>query len=617
MAKGNRNKKSQRRQDVLPETTSPEQLLLTDLETQHVYVESLKSQGDRGFALIAAAAFVKGMRDSGYRSTATAIDELVDNAYQSQADRVDLLCTTDRGKAVGDIFVVDNGHGMEPEMIRAAVLWGGTHRFNDRNGFGRYGFGLPSAAVSMTEHYAVYSKIASGQWHKVEINLLDVATGKLTNSDGLIVAPTPEPAELPAYVSAYLGDRVPEAGTVIHLIESDRLTSGFRLVQSFEQKMLEHLGVIYRGLLRNCSIYVNNRAVEVVDPLFIDPNARYYDIETGIRAQALPTTEFSVRTANGTAEGVVRLRFSYMHPNFQHDADGKRHNGRFGVMKENNAYLIVTRAGRQVDLVSRPQYAKESDNTTIVNFDRNWAIELDFDPVLDEEFGITVNKQQVALSEAIWQKLSDVKIPNVVTELRRKFKADRNALKNPDGGDVPVQRTSERVMQEASKFTTRSQRQGSEEQQQEAREKVQKEAEQRAEEFDTNPEEELTQIIAEQRKRPFAVGFEGLEGAPFYRTEQYGVQVRIWINRAHRFYQDFYSQFGDDPRSQTIIELLLFVLGECELEARGDRSLFYRSERAEWSKRLDIALALFDRNDSVDDLESALAEESEGAHEDN
>jgi len=612
MAKGPKKMKGQAAEAAAP---VPEQMLLTDLETQHVYVENLKAQGDRGFALIAAAAFVKGMRDSGYRSTATAIDELVDNSYQSQADRVDLLCGNDGGKGVGDVFVIDNGHGMEPEMIRAAVLWGGTHRFNDRSGLGRYGFGLPSAAVSMTEKYAVYSKIAGGDWYKVEIDLMDVATGKLTNDVGLIVAPNPQRAELPAYVTTYLGDRVLNSGTVVHLIKPDRLTSGFRFIQSFEQKMMEHLGVIYRGLLRTCSIFVNNRAVEAVDPLFIDPNARYYDIGTGVRAQALPATEITLTTQKGV-EGVMRLRFSYMHPNFQRDAEGRMHKGRFGVIKENNGYLIVTRAGRQIDLVSRPQYTKDADNITIINFDRNWAIELDFDPVLDEEFGITVNKQQVALSELIWQKLSEYKVPNVVAEMRKRFKDDKLAIKNPSGASTSQKRISEQVMQEAGKFTSRSQRPGSEEQQQEAREKVQKEAEERAQKFDTTPEEEFTKIIAEQREHPFIVCFEAMEGAPFYRTDQNGVQVRIWINRSHRFYQDFYAQLGSDPRSQAILEILLFVLGDCELEARGDRSLFYRAERAEWSKRLDIALALLDRNDSVEDMESALAEESESTHED-
>ena len=79
---------------------------------------------------MAASAFVEGMRDSGYKSTATAIDELVDNAIQAQAKRVDVIYDVSNPQGnqhdLGRIAVADNGHGMEPEMIRAAVLWGGT-----------------------------------------------------------------------------------------------------------------------------------------------------------------------------------------------------------------------------------------------------------------------------------------------------------------------------------------------------------------------------------------------------------------------------------------------------------------------------------------------------------
>src|SRR5262245_43741042 len=130
-------------------TTAERQLsniLGSDLEAQHNYVENLKRSGDKSFQLIATAAFVEGMRDSGYKSTATATDEFVDNSIQAQATRVDVAYDV-RNRAgnvheIAQVAVIDNGHGMEPEMIRAAVLWGGTHRQNDRSGFGRFGFGL-------------------------------------------------------------------------------------------------------------------------------------------------------------------------------------------------------------------------------------------------------------------------------------------------------------------------------------------------------------------------------------------------------------------------------------------------------------------------------------------
>jgi hypothetical protein len=582
-------------------------LLTTDLESQHAYVEQISREGERGYALIAANTFVQGMRDSGYKSTATAIDEFGDNSYQSGANRVDVVySTTDKGQSIDAIAVIDDGHGMEPGMIRAAVLWGGTHRFNDRSGFGRYGFGLPSAAVSITQEYEVFSKVEGGEWHKVCINLNEIAEGKLTNKSGLILAPEPMKATLPKFVSEALGERELKSGTVIHLVAPDRLTSGFRRPVSFEQKMLEHLGLVYRGILRLCQIFVNGKRVEPVDPLFLDPNGRYYDVDNGRKAEAQPSTEFKFANSRGE-EGTVRLRFSYMNPLFQRAADGKTLKTRMGIMKENNAYMIVTRAGRQIDLVTRTHFSKPADNITIINYDRNWAIELDFDPVLDEEFGITVNKQQVTLSERIWQKLADEKVPVIVKALRSRFKKETDDLKE----ETERQRASEEVMKEAAKFSTRPRNKPSDKKQERARQNVRSEAKKKAEQT-REPEQLVMQgLLEEYSARPFVIEFESLEGAPFYRVEQYGPQVRVWVNRRHRFYTDIYS--SADARLRSALELLLFTLGTCEVESEGDRELFYSVERTEWSRRLETVLALLDRHASVEDAGSAAAEAEEVA----
>src|ERR1039458_990041 len=170
--------------------------MTSDLEKQHEYVVDLKKSGERSFQLIAPTAFVESMRDSGYRSTATALDEFIDNAIQAQANRVDVVYQVANPDGnqhdLGDIAVVDNGHGMEPEMIRAAVMWGGTHRHGDRSGLGRFGFGLPSAAVSITRRFEVYSKTKTGDWSRVCVDLDDVRFEKHTTADGLVIAPGPE-----------------------------------------------------------------------------------------------------------------------------------------------------------------------------------------------------------------------------------------------------------------------------------------------------------------------------------------------------------------------------------------------------------------------------------------
>ena len=94
--------------------------------------EYVKSLDDRGFnySVVMAEAFVQGIRDLGYKSTGTALDELIDNSIDANATAVNVVFGYGEAGANKPVAlaVVDNGDGMIPEMIRAACLWGGTHR---------------------------------------------------------------------------------------------------------------------------------------------------------------------------------------------------------------------------------------------------------------------------------------------------------------------------------------------------------------------------------------------------------------------------------------------------------------------------------------------------------
>src|SRR5438046_912913 len=90
-----------------------------DLAQMHAYVEGRRKGGEHNFPLVATETFVESMRDSGYKSSATAIDEFVDNSIQARASRVDVLVDRVPGKEeIAAVAVVDDGHGMEPDMIR-------------------------------------------------------------------------------------------------------------------------------------------------------------------------------------------------------------------------------------------------------------------------------------------------------------------------------------------------------------------------------------------------------------------------------------------------------------------------------------------------------------------
>src|SRR5205085_6142010 len=124
------------------------------------------------------------------------------------------------------VAVIDNGAGIVPKMISYAVRWGGTDRENDRHGFGRYGYGLPSSAVSMAKRYTVYSKVPGKGWHAVTIDLEDLANagGDLSKIEEMVQA---TPAALPSWLideklNEYQIDlRTLESGTVIVLEDID------------------------------------------------------------------------------------------------------------------------------------------------------------------------------------------------------------------------------------------------------------------------------------------------------------------------------------------------------------------------------------------------------------
>ena len=98
---------------------------------------------------------IKAMRDSGYRDSAHALAELIDNSIQAAATRVEVLCLDKvevvqqrSRRQVDRIAVYDNGHGMTAETLRMALQFGNGTRLNseDQVGIGKFGMGLPNSS---------------------------------------------------------------------------------------------------------------------------------------------------------------------------------------------------------------------------------------------------------------------------------------------------------------------------------------------------------------------------------------------------------------------------------------------------------------------------------------
>ncbi len=119
---------------------------------------------EANYDLVPTRLAVAAMRDNGYKNTAYAVAELIDNSIQAGATQVELLAgeveelvQQRKRSRIKEIAVLDNGCGMDSKTLRIALQFGNGSRLGDRSGIGRFGMGLPSASISQAQRVEVWS----------------------------------------------------------------------------------------------------------------------------------------------------------------------------------------------------------------------------------------------------------------------------------------------------------------------------------------------------------------------------------------------------------------------------------------------------------------------------
>jgi hypothetical protein len=595
-------------------------MTIDNIERQRAYVETQEVKA-KGLGLVFADAFLRGMRDIGYKNPAWAISELVDNSAQAAATSVSIrfgFGEANKKKATPDqIAICDDGNGMIPKMISYAVRWGGTDRENDRTGFGRYGYGLPSSAVSMSKRYTVYAKTADSEWHAVTVDIdkMAAAAGDPDKTQALLM---PRAAEPPAWVDkAAKGDdklkvQALVSGVVIVLEDLDRLNrlQGWIRCDSLKARLLQHLGVVYRHFIPEKRIVVDGVLADAVDPLFLMEHGWLYR-DNSVLAERIETRTIEMDTPNGKT-GKVRIRASILPPNFpsanpdvfKEDFRNREHNKRYDIMRTFNGILIC-RAGRQIDT-----FSPRSPNFKFQNNDAYIKIEIDFDPVLDEYFSVTTAKQQIVIEDEMWEKLRNPganggNLENLLRDMRGRWKAMAEELKakagNAEAGDGP--RPSSLAMMETEKFKP-AELPPTSAQLEEGQRNLDDAASEQSRATGRPKEVVREEIEQKSRAKKWEVEFQAIPEGPFYRPYRLGEQKRVIINTEHPFYSRIYQPVG---AARHALEVMLFVLAERELESIGDAQLFYKAERQRWSERLRHALGQLISDESLADS-SSMAE---------
>lgn len=345
----------------------------------------------------------RALRDSGYKNTAYAVAELIDNAIQATACNVEvfffeknIFVHERERRRLDQIAVLDNGQGMDIDILRLSLMFGNGTRLEDRSGIGRFGMGLPNASFSQARRVEVWSWI-NGPTNalKTYIDIDEITANKIEE------VPLPTHASLPQKIIDLAQHELKDSGTLVlwtHL-DDERLT--WKTAKSTLQYTEELIGRIHRKFLEQNKLTIRLVAYEPSGQSIIDSKAKPND-PLYLMANTITPAPFD-RTAmfdlwgeekisvtwKGEKSDVI-IRTSFAKPETVPPRPTERGSTPYGKHAARNLGVSLVRAGRELSL--DPSWANSYDPV-----ERWWGCEIEFSPHLDEVFGVTINKQAATL----------------------------------------------------------------------------------------------------------------------------------------------------------------------------------------------------------------------------
>lgn len=329
----------------------------------------MPSRDHRADELLVPSNFIRAMREAGYLSTAAAIAELVDNSLQASASDIEITIKRDSPDSLPEIVVTDNGAGMSRGDLEACLRFGGTSRFDGRASFGRFGMGLPAASLSQARHVEVTAWRSGGREWAVNLDVDAVAAG-----------------ERPSLIAQRGMASASASGCRVRWTECDRIE--YRRLAWLERSLRRDLGRMYRRFLTaGVKLTINGMRVEPIDPTFLSAAP-----DGAVSQLAIEELRYELTNHAGELSWVtVRFAILPIEEWYRLDNATKR---RMGIV--NAGTVSIMRAGREIANGWHLMGTKRKEN-----YDDWWRCEVEFEPTLDEHFGITINKQGIRPSPTL------------------------------------------------------------------------------------------------------------------------------------------------------------------------------------------------------------------------
>lgn len=366
------------------------------------------------------------LQDNGYKSTVSALSEIIDNSIQANAENIDIIIvrnTTRDFDEIDEILIIDDGDGMDETIFDKALQMSSGSRSNAKNGLGKYGQGLPNSSISQTKRVEVFTM----QNGKILYNHIDLNEIYESREAYLPDTEKRDFIDIPIIKSTKIN--APTTGTIVRWVKPNRVKP--KTVKTLALHIEEIAGRTFRyfingftdkvGTKFKCNISVlvfdyngknfepnsfsSIKSIKPFDPMFLMEKTQMNEL---FPESVHPTSElynepikktFTVPYKGELIETIVEIKLSYCKKeernrygrNAGAEPFGKKYLKRnmIGTMGYNNISII--REGREIDSGSYGFIGDVSDNR-----ERWWSAEIFVEPTIDSIIGIDNKKQQAA-----------------------------------------------------------------------------------------------------------------------------------------------------------------------------------------------------------------------------
>lgn len=214
---------------------------------------------------------LQSLRDSGY-SLPAALGEVIDNSLDANANHISLHFEESKAKSgkkhIHCITIIDDGDGMEREILQRYLQLGFSTRYMRTDTIGKYGVGAKLAALNYGQRIDVWSRTNEDEpWYHVWFDLQEALKQEQEGETAGIEPPDTEP--LPEEIFPYVPKN---SGTIVIWSKVDRLEEGRKApdAQALKAEVQHELARMFRYFL-NDGICISFDGTQLLphDPLYL------------------------------------------------------------------------------------------------------------------------------------------------------------------------------------------------------------------------------------------------------------------------------------------------------------------------------------------------------------